>query len=983
MYKNSRVNVGIEKQVKKSGDTCWNGNSTLKTLSGREGARQLRIEKHVPARKGVEEREPSFGIQWTSGDKEFIMREVLALADTATIQTEVMRHVYVGMHENLMNRRQTDVMTKLRGRIQESPRELLAYCLRHISRFLVPFAAYVRGNVGFIVAVVVTTIKVYANCLRPDIEYKTLCITYETTCREIIQNLLNKYRMRHRDPRLYYLTMEVTVRRPNRSKAINTTNFCPASGDTDFSRRKIAAPFVWTGKFTSKYKSLLVSEQTTVDELIQMLLSCYSSKERVEQFSLYEVCEGEEYQRKLHPDDLPLKVTQRWTSADRHLRIRRNPDYNPHRRKSMWASDSSISMAMSRLNLHGTHQAHYNPGNDNNNHLSLYQQKDTSSINNNNIHKIDQHHLSLGSLNQQPRIVVPHATQLPQLQIPRVQQLAQSVPSTPISSKHITASSYADYENYLISRAVNFVVHDRMGFSCSEFVVREKRPRGPKVAVSPASSVILKVCSIFLSNFGYPSSTISAANTLLIDVTVLKYRAWQSSFIDVTQKTEEGVTSTLSLDGEGPINSLNVSHLGTPQRHTIPHKVDVKILHKKGKKEKKGDSSVKRQSVVKKYHYIRMHLAAKVSTQRSAKTTLAETFVALIIQQFSDISTPISIIFDDFRDQEEFQLMTAFQTARIIFGRKMWTRSTTALFQISRISNSKTGRYFSVETLKKANSEHREDIQHCTIIFLLRSNNQPAVQEFVTLDSVLRVARNDSSLTFDTVLGLESLPRAIDAVLHWCIWKYIYTSRNIKRDRSVPDNATSPYESPNQPIASTFGKRMSAGLLVLVKTFGDAGTCFDLPEEGLFALEENREETNGQKEGERLHEASTLLEAKVKVIGTEAGWLEATERRWTSGSSERVAAEVDALDGKRFRVSVNRGRRKFADAGISSSYGFAVQCTFRVEVDANSTTYVEKYSASTSTIVTNVDVLLALYDVIMTTWNKRTPKDRSIDTYSE
>lgn len=60
-----------------------------------------------------------------------------------------------------------------------------------------------------------TTIKVYANCLRPDIEYKTLSITYETTCREVVQNLLNKYRMRHRDPRLFYLTMEVTVRRAN------------------------------------------------------------------------------------------------------------------------------------------------------------------------------------------------------------------------------------------------------------------------------------------------------------------------------------------------------------------------------------------------------------------------------------------------------------------------------------------------------------------------------------------------------------------------------------------------------------------------------------------------------------------------------------------------------------------------------------------------------------------------------------------------
>ncbi|KAL6263371.1 hypothetical protein P5V15_006162 [Pogonomyrmex californicus] len=60
-----------------------------------------------------------------------------------------------------------------------------------------------------------TTIKVYANCLRPDIEYKTLSITYETTCREVVQNLLNKYRMRHRDPRLFYLTMEVIVRRTN------------------------------------------------------------------------------------------------------------------------------------------------------------------------------------------------------------------------------------------------------------------------------------------------------------------------------------------------------------------------------------------------------------------------------------------------------------------------------------------------------------------------------------------------------------------------------------------------------------------------------------------------------------------------------------------------------------------------------------------------------------------------------------------------
>lgn len=39
----------------------------------------------------------------------------------------------------------------------------------------------------------------------------------------------------------------------------------------------------------SKYKSLLISERTTVDELIRILLNCYNSKEQVEQFSLYEV----------------------------------------------------------------------------------------------------------------------------------------------------------------------------------------------------------------------------------------------------------------------------------------------------------------------------------------------------------------------------------------------------------------------------------------------------------------------------------------------------------------------------------------------------------------------------------------------------------------------------------------------------------------------------------------------------------------------
>lgn len=121
--------------------------------------------------------------------------------------------------------------------------------------------------------------------------------------------------------------------------------------------------------------------------------------------------------------------------------------------QSMWASDSSI-MAISRLDLHDSPPIHYSTRLDNNNHLSLHHLAGktvniTTNNNNNNIIHRDQHHSSLGSINQAPRIVVPRSTDLPQVQLPRVQQLPQSVPSTPISAKHITASSYADYENYL------------------------------------------------------------------------------------------------------------------------------------------------------------------------------------------------------------------------------------------------------------------------------------------------------------------------------------------------------------------------------------------------------------------------------------------------------------------------------------------------------------------------------------------------------
>lgn len=40
---------------------------------------------------------------------------------------------------------------------------------------------------------------------------------------------------------------------------------------------------------TSLYKSLVISEETTSDELLALLLTCYNSNDPVEQFCLYEV----------------------------------------------------------------------------------------------------------------------------------------------------------------------------------------------------------------------------------------------------------------------------------------------------------------------------------------------------------------------------------------------------------------------------------------------------------------------------------------------------------------------------------------------------------------------------------------------------------------------------------------------------------------------------------------------------------------------
>ena len=45
-----------------------------------------------------------------------------------------------------------------------------------------------------------------------DVEYKTLSITNQTSSKEVVRLLLHKFRLKHRDPNLFYLTLEVWIR---------------------------------------------------------------------------------------------------------------------------------------------------------------------------------------------------------------------------------------------------------------------------------------------------------------------------------------------------------------------------------------------------------------------------------------------------------------------------------------------------------------------------------------------------------------------------------------------------------------------------------------------------------------------------------------------------------------------------------------------------------------------------------------------------
>ncbi|KAK7080408.1 hypothetical protein SK128_020469 [Halocaridina rubra] len=192
----------------------------------------------------------------------------------------------------------------------------------------------------------VIPVKVYLRFMRPDIEYKTMRLSTATTCRQLIALLLAKFRLRHRDPNLFFVRMEITVRTPEvgaptRRLLVLDDQARPAElqqcrprGDARFSvgvRRggllRIHDSILMPG---SQYKSLLVSYRTTAEELVQLLLYCYNRNESPRHYAVHEVNKCPYSDRPLRHDEYPLLVQSEWPRPDRQnysFVLRRNVNY--------------------------------------------------------------------------------------------------------------------------------------------------------------------------------------------------------------------------------------------------------------------------------------------------------------------------------------------------------------------------------------------------------------------------------------------------------------------------------------------------------------------------------------------------------------------------------------------------------------------------------------------------------------------------------
>ena len=121
--------------------------------------------------------------------------------------------------------------------------------------------------------------KIFTRVLVPDVEYKTLSISRTTTCRELINMLLLKFRLRHRDPNLFFLTIDVWIRKtgiPIRSVMVLDEKTCPAQLQAVYPQQgtKFTLQMRRGGFVRLSDDSCLTSSAVRIVPLLPVLLIC-------------------------------------------------------------------------------------------------------------------------------------------------------------------------------------------------------------------------------------------------------------------------------------------------------------------------------------------------------------------------------------------------------------------------------------------------------------------------------------------------------------------------------------------------------------------------------------------------------------------------------------------------------------------------------------------------------------------------------------
>ncbi|XP_027203277.2 RA domain-containing protein rau [Dermatophagoides pteronyssinus] len=173
-------------------------------------------------------------------------------------------------------------------------------------------------------------IKIFTRVLCTDVEYKTLSISNHTTSREIVQMILKKFRLNHRDPNLFYLTLEAWIKQtgiPIRSVMTLDDDACPALLQSCYRQKDLKFTLVMRRGENVRIHNrcqhgpstlnILLSDRTNVEELTRLVTGILDlPTDNKQSYELYVYSPSCKIEQKLSPTDRSLAIRMEWPNQD-------------------------------------------------------------------------------------------------------------------------------------------------------------------------------------------------------------------------------------------------------------------------------------------------------------------------------------------------------------------------------------------------------------------------------------------------------------------------------------------------------------------------------------------------------------------------------------------------------------------------------------------------------------------------------------------